>query len=516
MTFLFFPKHKSNSAKWLRLLLPAAMVSCLMLLHCRALDSRVSTETITTADAPSVIRVNVTRQNYNFHRPWQQRASSTHTGIGVVIQGQGPRILVTSQFMANHRYIELEKVNSGEKSRAELEVVDYEANLALLKPSDPQFLKNSRPLELITDAVQGDQLAVWQIKPNGIVTPAVGTITAIEPTQYPYRNYFLAYRLNSSLQYRSNNFTLPVIKDGKLAGLLMSDNAKVQTIDVVAAPVIAHFLEDNSDGEYQGFPLAGIMFSSTKDPQLRRYVGIADKTGGVYVESVTRGSPAEKAGIQKGDIVFEISGFFIDSRGNYDHPVYGKMALSHLTRCEFHVGDTITYKIFRKGKDMVTDIVLGHRPPEAYLVPPYIIDKPPRYYILGGLVFQELSGSYLKEYGSRWQMKAPVDLVYYEAFQDALEMNGREKIVFLSSLLPTSYTVGYDTLSNTVVNRINNQTITRLEDIPRALETPIDGFHRIEFEHRPKVIYLDPREIPKINNQIQKRYALPALSNLEQ
>ncbi|MFC1829037.1 PDZ domain-containing protein [Thermodesulfobacteriota bacterium] len=514
MTFLFSRKYKSNNAKWLRLFLPAAMVSCLMLIHCRGLDSRVSTETITTDDVPSVIRVNVTRQNYNFHRPWQQRASITHTGIGVVIQG--PRVLVTSQFMANHRYIELEKIPSGEKSRAELEVIDYEANLALLKPSDPQFLKNSRPLELITDAVQDDQLAVWQVKPNGIVTPAVGTITAIEMARYPYSNYFLAYRLNSSLQYRFSNFTLPVIKDGKLAGLLMSYDAKVQTIDVVAAPVIAHFLEDNSDGEYQGFPLAGIVFSSTKDPHLRRYVGISDRTGGVYVESVTRGSPAEKAGIQKGDIVFEINGFPIDSRGNYDHPVYGKMALSHLTRCEFHVGDIIAYKIFREGKDMVTDVVLGHRPPEAYLVPPYIIDKPPRYYILGGMVIQELSGSYLKEYGNNWRVKAPVHLVYYEGFQDALEMNGREKIVFLSGVLPTSYTMGYDKLSNMVVNRINNQTITRLEDIPRALKDPVDGFHRIEFEHRPKVIYLDPREIPKINTQIQKRYALPVLFNLKE
>jgi hypothetical protein len=483
-----------------------------MLTQCRALNTRLSGRKPASAFEQSVIRVNVTCQNYNFFSPWEQRGSSTLTGIGVVIPG--PRVLVTSQFMANHRYIELEQVTTGEKSRAELEVVDYEANLALLRPVDPQFLKHSLPLELTTNAVEGDQLAVWQVKPNGIVTPVLGTITSIELMRYPYSNYFLTYRLNSSLQYRFQNFTLPVIKDGSLAGLLMNYDAKAQTIDVVAAPVIAHFLEDAADGEYKGFPLTGVEISSTVDPQLRRYVGISDRTGGVYVEGVIKNSPAEKAGIQKGDVIFEVNGFPIDSRGNFDHPVYGKMSLSHLTRCEFHVGDTINCKVFRDGKDTVVKSILEHRPPEAYLVPPYIIDKAPRYYVLGGLIFQELSASYLQEYGSNWQVKAPVHLVYYEAFQDDLEINGREKIVFLSGIMPTSYTVGYDNLSGMVVERINDQVISRLEDIPRALEKPVDGFHKVEFEYRPKVIYLDPLEIPKINAQIQKRYDLPALSNL--
>lgn len=496
----------------LLLLLPAAIVFCLVLTHCRALSTRPSDPKMTSALGQSVIRVNVTRQEYDFLRPWQQRGSSTHTGIGVVIQG--PRVLVTSQFMANHRYIELENITTGEKSRAELEVVDYEANLALLKSTDPQFLKNSRPLEITTNAVEGDQLAVWQVKPNGIVTPVLGVITSIELIRYPHSNYFLTYRLNSSLQYRFRNFTLPVVKDGSLSGLLMNYDATAQTIDVVAAPVIAHFIEDAADGHYPGFPLTGLKISSTEDPQLRRYAGISGRTGGVYVEGVIKSSAAEKAGIQKGDIIFEVEGFSIDSRGNFDHPVYGKMALSHLTRCEFHVGDTVTCKIFRDGKDTSANLILEHRPPEAYLVPPYIIDKAPRYYILGGLIFQELSTSYLQEFGNSWQVKAPVHLVYYEAFQDALEINGREKIVFLSGVMPTSYMVGYDQLSGMVVERVNDRVISRLEDIPRALEKPVDGFHKIEFEHRPKVIYLDPLEIPKINVQIQKRYDLPALSNL--
>ena len=35
-----------------------------------------------------------------------------------------------------------------------------------------------------------------------------------------------------------------------------------------------------------------------------------------------------------------------------------------------------------------------------------------KFYILGGLVLEELSRQYLKEWGQEWMKKAPEDLVY--------------------------------------------------------------------------------------------------------
>jgi hypothetical protein len=485
---------------------------CLLFPSCHVAQIGPSEKKINVQPNQPVIRIKITRQGYNFHRPWQRRASSTHTAIGVVIEG--PRVLVTSRFLADNRYIELERVDNRKKSGAKIEVIDYETNLAVLQPIHPRFLENIQPLKLTTDAFQGDQLAVWQVNPNGGVTPALGTITSIELTRYPFSDYFLTYRLNSSLQYRFNNFTLPVVKNDKLAGLLMRYDSKAQTIDVIAAPVIENFIKDAVDGNYLGFPMSGIKIAPTEDPQLRRYVGIAGKPGGVYVEKVIKNSAAERAGIRKGDIIMEIAGFGLDSRGNYDHPIYGKVSLSHLIRCEYYVGNSITFRIFRTGKEFTVDVILDHIQPEDYLVPPYIVDKAPRYYILGGLVFQELSGTYLREYGKEWSAKAPVHLAYYLANQDNFAYDGRKKIVFLSRVLPTSYTIGYNELSHLVIKRINNKDIFKLDDIPPALENPKNGFHKLEFEQRPKVIYIDTLEIPKINKQIRERYNLPALKNM--
>jgi hypothetical protein len=511
MTFQTFRMQEPGEKKS-AILIFVITILCLVCTGCRGFSTKIVSDTTTFSPDQSVIRVNVTRQGYNFRRPWEQLASRTHTAIGVIIAG--PRVLVTASLIANHRYIELEKINTGEKSRARLEEVDYEGNLALLKPERKTFLKGMKPVQLTVDAKQGDALQVWQVKPNGTVTPGTGTITAIEAALYSYRNYFLTYRLNGSLQYRFANITMPVVKDGKLAGLVMRYDAKRQTINVLAAPVIKHFLADASDGKYTGFPTTDFKIVSTEDPQLRRYANIPTSMGGVYVEGVAQRSAAAKAGLRQGDIIIEIAGYPIDRRGNFEHPIYGKMGLSHLLRCEFQIGDKIKHRLYRAGKLLNIEIIADHRQPEAFLVPPYIIDIPPRYYILGGLVFQELSVPYLQTYGKRWTVKAPIHFVYYEKNQDFLKNDGRKKIVFLSGVLPTSYTIGYESLSNIEVTRINDQVITRLEDVQRALETPVDGFHKIEFKQRPKMIYLNPMEIPKINEQIKKRYRIPVLQNL--
>jgi len=462
--------------------------------------------------AKSVVRVNVTRQGYNWLRPWQQPAPATHTAIGAVIAG--PKVLVTAALVADQRYVELENIETGAKTRAEVAVVDYEVNLALLQPADPAVLSGLVPLAVTTEPVKGDVLSVWQVHPNGAVTPASATVTAIELAPYNIENHFLVFRLDGTLQYRFNNLTLPVVRDGKLAGLLMRSEGERQTIDIIAPPVIAHFLDDAADGDYQGFPLSGVGLSSTEDPLLRRYLGITDVNGGVFVEAVRPQSAADKAGIKIGDVLLKVDGYAVDSRRQFEHPRYGKLALAHMLRGMFQVGDRVVYTISRAEKTIEVDVVLESLPSQAFVVPPFIIDRPPRYVILGGFVLQELSGPYLRSFGKDWALKAPAHLVYLEKQQDSQVADGTRRIVFVSEVLPTSFSIGYENLSQLVVETINDKPIASLDDIPAALEKPVNGFHKIGFAQRPHVLYLDPAELPLINRQLQQRYNLPALHNL--
>jgi hypothetical protein len=169
-------------------------------------------------------------------------------------------------------------------------------------------------------------------------------------------------------------------------------------------------------------------------------------------------------------------------------------------------------QIYRNGRTLALNIAVDHRRPDQYLIPPYVIDKAPDYLIVGGLVFQELSVSYLLEYGKDWTSQAPIDLVYYQQNQEYLngdKHDQREKIVIISGVIPTSYSIGYEDLNDLVVRRVNGQLIGKLADVRKALKEPVNGFHKIEVEQSPGLLFLDPRQIDAIQRIIQQRYRIP-------
>lgn len=461
-----------------------------------------------------VVRVNVTNQAYDFHHPWSKRQPFSMHALAPVIANK--RVLVTAELVANSNYIELERAESGEKTAATVETVDYEANLALLKPDDDKFLSDVKPLTLKT-AVVGDRAAVWQLESTGALLITSALITTVEVARYPQDDMaFLIYRMTTPLQYRESSFTLPVVKDNKLIGLLIRYDARTQNVDAVPTPVIEHFLKDAASKDYKGFPRTGLHFNPTRDPQFRKHLGLnGGEHGGVYVTDVLRNSAAEKAGLKSGDVILAINGKPVDQDGNYFDSDCGKVSLSHLTATKTFVGETLKFKIFRDGKEQEINLTAAHRAAQDYLIEPYVIGNAPRFYVLGGLVLQELSRQFLKEWGSDWLKKAPERFVYYDRYQDMLFQDDRKRLVIVSQVLPTPNTVGYEEVSNVVVTKINGVALKSLADVPAALEKPVDGFHKIEFSENPRMIFLDPKEVESGNAALMRNYGLRTLKRLE-
>src|SRR5438874_10877426 len=337
----------------------------------------------------SLVRVNVTGQPYDYFRPWQKKAPFSKRALGAVLP-QG-RVLVTADLVANENYVELERAESGEKIAAKVDVVDYEANLALLEPVEKKFLDGLSPLELALDTVVGDRLSAWQLEPTGALAVTEGLVTTVQMMHYPVDvGQFLAYRVSISMQYRENSYTVPLVKNNKLAGLLLRYDPRSQVLDVIPAPVITHFLKDAESQHYRGFPSGGFSFFPTRDPQLRSYAGQTGKPAGVYVTSVEPNSPAMKAGLQVGDILTGIGNDEIDQNGNYVDALYGKIEFTNLLSVRAFAGDSVPFQIQRQGKPMQLKVTLDHRSAKDYVIPPYNLDQAPPYYVLGGLIFQEL------------------------------------------------------------------------------------------------------------------------------
>ena len=462
----------------------------------------------------ALVRVNVTGQSYDYFRPWQKKAPFSKRALGAVLS-KG-RVLVTADLLANQNFVELERAESGEKTAANVQVIDYEANLALLEPTEKKFLDGITPLEITPDTVVGDRLAAWQLEPTGALLATEGLVTTVQMMPYPIDvGQFLTYRVSIPMQYRENSYTVPLVKNNKLAGLLLRYDSRSQLLDAIPAPIITHFLKEAESQKYRGFPFAGFSFFPTRDPELHEYAGEKGKNGGVYITNVEPGTPAMRAGMQVGDVVTAVGDHAIDQNGNYVDPLYGKIEFTNLLTAHAYAGDTVPFHIERNGKPMQLNVTLEHRDAKDYVSPPYYLDQPPRYFVVGGLIFQELSRQYLKEWGLNWQREAPQRFVYMDHFQSELFPDRNRRVVILSQVLPANSTIGYDDLAYLTVTKVNGKEIKSLEDLAEAVKHPMEGFIKIETEEDPKQIELDASQVTSEAHELQENYGISSLQRLQ-
>lgn len=466
----------------------------------------------------SLVRVNCTSQAYELFRPWTKRNPTSRRGIGVIVAAN--QVLVTADLVQNHTYIEFERPASGERAPAKLLYLDYDANLALLAASDPAFLVGAIPLALDETARVGSMAEILQLEPNGDIAPTAARITTITVSQYSLEDVgLLIFRLTAPIQQREGSFVLPAVKDGRLLGLLMRYDSRNQTADVIPPEIIECFLRNNLADQYAAFPRAGMGIAPLRDPQLRRYLGLKENgsavAGGVLVTKVDRGSSAEKAGLLPNDILLSIDDNVIDSDGNFTHLGYGRIPLSYLITTAREAGEIAKFRVLRKGLQMDIRVPLERRNREKMSVPPYSYDRQPSYLVVGGFVFQELSRAYLMEWGADWRGSAPQRLVYADQFQQELRPNG-EKVVFLSAVIPTPATLGYENLAGLLVREVNGKPIHSLLDLQTALADAPKGLYEIKVEDDPRVLYLDAALSKDMEGLLAEQYGITQLSNLHQ
>lgn len=470
-------------------------------------------------NSSSLLKVNVTYQSYNLQIPWQKESAGGRRGLGIVLAKN--RVLVTAQMVADSTYIEFELPDSGQKMPARVEAVDYEANLALLAPNsaakEKDFFTGLAGVQLDTTARIGDALSVWQSGRVGdlIVTPM--RISKVMTQGYFVENAaFLVYEATGIIRSESNSFTLPVVRGGKLAALLLRYDSKNQVATLLPAPIIDHFLKDVADGKYDGFPSLGIEFQITQDEQFREYLGLKNGSPGVFISKVMKGGSAETAGMKPGDIMLSINGSEVDARGDYQDKQFGAVSASHLIRGRGFVGDAVEIKVLREGKEVALKGRLTRKQPDDYLVRPYLFDHGPRYVLSGGVLFQELTSTYLNSFGGDQRGGAILRLQRIAANPEEYEKDGRKKVVFIGAILPTPSTQGYERMSGQVVQEVNDRKITELADVAAALKEPKDGVHVIKLREFPYLLYLDALRVERDNLQLLNgAFRVSELSRLE-
>ena len=459
----------------------------------------------------SILRVNSTNQVYDLGSPWQKKPPTGRRGLGVLV-GDG-LILVTADLVANSNFIELELPANAKKSTATVQHIDYESNLALLRATDPEFLAGMIPLKLAEKISIGDSATVLQFEPNGEIARTTGRISSISIAPYPLENVgLLVFKISMPLQQRDGSFTLPAVHGGRLVGLLMRYDSRNQTADIIPMPIISRFLASTTQPDFKGFPRLGVSFAPLRDPQLRRFIGLTEP-GGIYVTKVTPKSSAASAGLREGDVILAVNGRALDQDGNYEDADYGRILFSHITGTLTPAGGKVVLKILRSGKIEEVPVAMKPLDRSSVVSPSFLSDAAPPYFILGGMVFVELSRPYLQEWGAEWTKNAPQRLVNYDAFQDELPAD-RGKIVVLAQILPTPDTIGYDNIENVVIKELNGHPVKSIADLAEAAKHPVEGFQKIKLEEDPTWLFLDAASIEANRTQLMEHYELPATERL--
>ena len=468
------------------------------------------------ATLASVVRISTTQQAWNEGQPWEKQPPGKRRSLGAIVApGQ---VLTTAEMAADATYIELESPDGKQLAPAKVIAVDFEANLALLgleSESDTKFFEGTKPLEMAVPPKLGDTLDIVQVEENGtpLVTP--GSLLSIDVvSNFLPGQFFLTYEVKASMQSAANSFSLPVLHDGKLAGLLTSYDSKDQISDVTASDIVARFIKEAADGEYAGFPSLGISISRTDDSNFRAWLKLPEDDGGLYVSTVKAGGSAEKAGLKKGDVIVAIDGHPIDRLGYFEDSHYGRLYWSHLVRGAKSAGDTVKLDLLRDGQPTIVEAVLDRRDEQDQLVPAYTFGKAPSYLVKGGLVFQELTRPLLEGFGEEWSSRAPLNLLDVYENPQKYESRGR-RIVFLAGVIATPATVGYEPLRNLIVTKVNGQDIKDMKSLIEAFAQPgADGMDQIEFDEEKFSVHLDEAASDAVDAQLKQR-GLSRLSRAE-
>jgi serine protease Do len=91
-------------------------------------------------------------------------------------------------------------------------------------------------------------------------------------------------------------------------------------------------------------------------PELKRHFALPAGGGGVLVSDVYGGSPADRAGVKRGDVVLMVEGNSVTTLSDYQDAL-----------AEFTTGDRITLKLFRRGEEISLPLQPVPFPPELAL-----------------------------------------------------------------------------------------------------------------------------------------------------
>lgn len=302
----------------------------------------MSTVDIATNVGPAVVGISTSTQYMSFFGQIYEQEGS---GSGIILSSDG-YVVTNNHVIENAKSIAV-TLNTGEEYSATLIGTDPKTDLAVLKID----AKNLAVAKLGDSSVcSAGELAVAIGNPLGqelAGTVTVGVISAVNRTiQTDDGTEMVLLQTDAAINPGNSGGAL-VNGYGEIVGIntMKFSGSGVEGIGFAipintAKPIIADLI---SNGYVKGRPLIGISLREIS-PEL---AAVNDMPAGLYVADVSKGGAAEKAGIQRGDIIVAVQDKIVESTKEVNE-----------IRDKYAAGDTIKIEVSRDGQKKHFNVVL--------------------------------------------------------------------------------------------------------------------------------------------------------------
>jgi S1-C subfamily serine protease len=391
--------------------------------------------------------------------------------------------------------------------QAEVEFAGHDCDLALMKVADESFFDGIEPLDFGELPEVRSAVVTYGYPAGGEqISYTRGVVSRIELQNYvhPGNRSLLAVQTDAAIN--PGNSGGPVVQDDKVVGVSFQGAPGLENAGFFIPPeVIRHFLKDIEDGTYDGFPLAGVRLVPLQNPAYRKHLGIGVDSGvGARIDAIAA-IPTTQEKLKPDDVLLQANGFAVASDGTIlyrDNRVAAAFAFQQAQH-----GETLKLRILREGREMDVDLPVFVYTADRAAGNQH--DRPPRYFVHGGLVFTALSQDYLRSFGRDWGDSASGELVY-ELFYHRHEKpeTVRPEPVVLAGVLAHPVNANLNVRGRALVDKVNGVRIEKLDDLIRALEGHRDAQHLIEFVGRQGAECLDREDAGQANAMILKTYGV--------
>ncbi|NEV78704.1 DegQ family serine endoprotease [Rhodopseudomonas sp. BR0C11] len=254
-----------------------------------------------------------------FGVPGQPEQIQRSLGSGVMVDASG--LVVTNNHVIEGA--DQVKVALADKREFEAEIVlkDSRTDLAVLR------LKDTKEKFATLDFANSDDLMVGDVvlaigNPFGVgQTVTHGIVSALARTQVGITDYQFFIQTDAAINPGNSGGAL-VDVSGKLVGIntaIFSRSGGSQGIGfaIPANMVRVVVASAKSGGKAVKRPWLGARLQAVT-PEIAETLGLK-RPGGALVASVTKGSPAERAGLKLSDLIVSIDGFAIDDPNAFDY-----------------------------------------------------------------------------------------------------------------------------------------------------------------------------------------------------